>query len=430
VLKEILAGHASDPPGMSFYCQQLDAKGEPKFDSLGLSLYYCNRGTNDTENVHKQIVTTFGTWNVGVEMSDCLMAEWRHRFNQRISERRRLGFPKLGHYDTWLVDQYQLLVLANHNVLAYPGWTNASDFVDTPESFGTVPLHSPELGDAIAAIVLSEAQKTEIKLTREMRYICKSMKVKLPILPVHGEAENKLFSKLVLNQHGTDFDRMSIEWCKHVDGVAVFPKLPVYLRQHHAAWLRNSRTRDMVRMAAPGLTALQKVLDANVAMVVAPPPAESPTTSPAAPPTPVESPPTSPDALSPPTVSTLAVVAPAPVAVAVVITPLVAAAVVIAPLLTHTMASAPMRTSGDEATVVGGMVIGESISTRLAPPSSKRGGDKKPRLGKRCRSCIHACDTDANARLCLGRHAGITSMPCPTHPPAPPDWPMPKPTTG
>ena len=29
VLKEILAGHASDPPGVSFYQQRLNAKGEP-----------------------------------------------------------------------------------------------------------------------------------------------------------------------------------------------------------------------------------------------------------------------------------------------------------------------------------------------------------------------------------------------------------------
>jgi hypothetical protein len=354
------------------------------------------------------------------------MAEWRHRFNQRISERRRLGFPKLGHYDTWLIDQYQLLVLANHNVLAYPGWTNASDFVDTPESFGTVPLHSAELGAAIAAIVLSETQKKEMKLTREMRYICKSMKVKLPILPVHGEAENKLFSKLVINKQGIDFDQMSIEWCKHVDGVAVFPKLPVYLRQHHTAWLRNARTRDMVKAAAPGLAALQKVLGADVAMVVAPPPAESSTTSPATPPTPVESPPTSPaappppspDALLAPTTSTLVVVAPPPVA----------AAVAIAPLLTHIMASAPTRTSGDEATVVGGIVIGESTSTRLPPPSSTRGTDRKPRLARRCRNCKKFGATDADARLCPGAHPGIAAtIPC-EHPPPPSNWNMPKPT--
>jgi len=69
-------------------------------DALGLPFFDCNRGTNDVEGFHKQILTTFGTWQTGVEMSDKLMAERRHRFTQLISERRRLGFPCLGHFDT------------------------------------------------------------------------------------------------------------------------------------------------------------------------------------------------------------------------------------------------------------------------------------------------------------------------------------------
>ena len=151
MLKEILAGHAADGP-FSFYTQRLDVRGKPAVDADGLALLDCNRGTNDTELCHKQLVTTWGTWCVGVEMSDCLLREWRHRYNQRQSERRRLGFPKLGHYDTWLVDALQLLVEANHGKLLYPEWSNASDYVETAESFDTVALHSTELGAAVAAI--------------------------------------------------------------------------------------------------------------------------------------------------------------------------------------------------------------------------------------------------------------------------------------
>jgi hypothetical protein len=68
VLKDILVGYALDPPGYSFYTQHLDNKGELAFDSLGIALINCNCGANDTECVHKQIITTFGTWHVGVEM--------------------------------------------------------------------------------------------------------------------------------------------------------------------------------------------------------------------------------------------------------------------------------------------------------------------------------------------------------------------------
>ena len=131
VLKEIIAGNASDPCGMVFYSQQLNAKGEPAFDYHDHAMLDCSRGSNDTECAHKQFITTFGTWNTGVQMSDVLMAEWRHRYNQHVSERRRLGFPRIGHYDTWLIDYLQIIVERNHGVLLYPDWSNASDYETT-----------------------------------------------------------------------------------------------------------------------------------------------------------------------------------------------------------------------------------------------------------------------------------------------------------
>jgi hypothetical protein len=83
--------------------------------------------------------------------------------------------------------------------------------------------------------------------------MCKAMGTKLPILPVHGPAEARLFSDLVAELPSPlDFDSMAIVWHSKVDGQAIFPKLPVYLRVYHAKWLRNARIRDALsRMAAP-----------------------------------------------------------------------------------------------------------------------------------------------------------------------------------
>ena len=78
VLKEILA--AMHLTHMVFYSQQLTAKGEPAYDSRDHAILDCSRGFNDTECAHKQFITTFGTWNTGVEVSDVLMAEWGHRY--------------------------------------------------------------------------------------------------------------------------------------------------------------------------------------------------------------------------------------------------------------------------------------------------------------------------------------------------------------
>ena len=52
---------------------------------------------------------------------------------------------------------------------------------------------------------------------------------------------------------------MAIEWCKKVDAVNIFPKLPVYLRTHYSKWQQNQRVRDAVDRAAPGEERLREI---------------------------------------------------------------------------------------------------------------------------------------------------------------------------
>jgi len=126
---------------------------------------------------------------MGVEMSDCLMmAERKHRHNHRCSKRRRNGFPKVGHYDIWLIDSLQNLVYKNHSVILFPEWSNTSDFMQKNESFGTITLHSKELHEKIQSISIDQFS---CNLTSDMRYLCKTMGRKLPLLPVHGFPEKR-----------------------------------------------------------------------------------------------------------------------------------------------------------------------------------------------------------------------------------------------
>ena len=90
----------------------------------------------------------------------------QHRHNQRISESQRLDFPIPGHYNTWEVDAIQNLVWKNHGIHLYTGWTNASDYRDTNESFGTVALQSPALQDAMDRR-WAEIDQSKVKLTRD-----------------------------------------------------------------------------------------------------------------------------------------------------------------------------------------------------------------------------------------------------------------------
>jgi len=260
VLNEIRAGLYSDPPGFEMYTYKLDKNGEVKKNKYGMKMIDSIRGTNRTEAYHKGLVTTFGSWICGIEMSDCLLAERRHRHNQRVSEIRRLDFPILGHFDTWRVDAIQNLVWKNHRIQIYPGWTNASDYKDTEESFDTVALHSQPLHDALEER-MKEIDASSVKLSRENKYLADSVGAKLPFLPFISDEENVLYAHCVLDGNFPldDDEKAAIAWCKHVDGVKIMPKLPVHMRTHREAFKRNQRVRDSVARAEKGQSALDKL---------------------------------------------------------------------------------------------------------------------------------------------------------------------------
>ena len=244
VLEEILLGLYSDPPGFNFYMLRLDDDGRPKTDKHGIQLLHCNRGTNDVENTHKHIVTTF-RYAAGFQLGSALLSERRHRHNERMARRRIAGYPDVGHYNTWQIDLLQILVEKNRGKTLFPGWVSASDYRDTAESFDTVALHSMDLHEAleVKAAEISEAVKNSF--SADLKHMCKSMGVSIPFLPVNGETECKLFTRLILEEmEKFDADEMSLAFIPYVNGVDVFPKLPAHLRSYHKEWERNCRCRD------------------------------------------------------------------------------------------------------------------------------------------------------------------------------------------
>ena len=58
---------------------------------------------------------------------------------------------------------------------------------------------------------------------------------------------------------------MAIEWCKHVDGITIFPKLPVYLRNHHTQWTKNRRVKDAIERNAAAMAQLDAMVAAAAA---------------------------------------------------------------------------------------------------------------------------------------------------------------------
>jgi len=123
LLKEILPGHYSNPPGVNFYEFDLNDDGTPKVDKYGINLIHCSRGTNDVKNSHEHYHTIF-RHVAGLELGDSLLTERRHRHNNRMAVLRIPDYPKIGHYNTWQVDKLQIIVKKNHGILLFPTWIN------------------------------------------------------------------------------------------------------------------------------------------------------------------------------------------------------------------------------------------------------------------------------------------------------------------
>jgi len=229
----------------------LRADGTVMKNKYGMDIIECSRGTNRTEGYHKNVMVTFGSWSTGVEMSDCLLREKRHRHNQNVSEKRRSGYPRIGHYDTWLVDLLQLLVMKNHDKRIYPDLSNTSEYLFTDESFDTIALHSRMLDEAVRKRY-SELDKRSIKLTGDQKYLCKVMGTPLPFLPFSEEKEYKAcYARYVVDGIvPKDHEDAAIAFCPFIDGTNIFPKLPSHMRTHHDQWEQNQRVKESVRKVA------------------------------------------------------------------------------------------------------------------------------------------------------------------------------------
>ena len=267
VLKEILGGFASDPPTFPMYTTKLQKNGQPMIDEYGITHLECSRGTNDVENWHKQLRSTFGTWQIGIEMTFYMLAERRHRHNQRMSELHRSGFPIIGHYDSWKIDLLQLLVEDNHGVRLYPYWVNSGDWKETDESFDLVAMHDCQLQEEVLKVEIAE--ETVAAFPSDLKFLSRKMGIRIPFLPVIGKDPERLFGQLIRALDGKfDDQKMAVEWCRHIDGINIFPTLPVYLRIYHEHFLRGRRAEDACRDMQDETAALEKLNQTSLAEAV------------------------------------------------------------------------------------------------------------------------------------------------------------------
>ena len=52
-----------------------------------------------------------------------------------MSKSKKDNYPNFCHFDYWLIDLLQMLILENHYVCLHPEWSNTIEFAETNESF-------------------------------------------------------------------------------------------------------------------------------------------------------------------------------------------------------------------------------------------------------------------------------------------------------
>ena len=95
MLHEILDGNTSEPPNVAMHVHRLNMKGDTQRYKHSFYLCYSIKGTNFTELCHKTLVSTHGTWKIGVEFSDYMLMESNHRHNYVMSTKNRTNFPSI-----------------------------------------------------------------------------------------------------------------------------------------------------------------------------------------------------------------------------------------------------------------------------------------------------------------------------------------------
>ncbi|KAJ3309245.1 hypothetical protein HDU76_003679 [Blyttiomyces sp. JEL0837] len=168
-------------------------------DGNGLSLYDSSRGTNDDEATHRVLELLIQCSNGGPGYIDATLAVVRHHGNIRSSQRYRPNFPKLGHYDHFLIDQVNEIASRCFGYRIHKWWPHTSLCMATSETFGITPC-VPR--DQYETITLKDVEG----YSPFYKVIALKTKAKVPLLPVHTNEEFSLFWRNVSFYTGSEID--------------------------------------------------------------------------------------------------------------------------------------------------------------------------------------------------------------------------------
>ena len=199
--------------------------------------------------------------NASPEFADALIAEFRHRHNEKASRRNRPDYPDIGHFDTWIVDDICILS-SELGAIESPieGWVSGKLFKPTNEQYGVLPLTS------IPDNCLLKDEASLDGLTDSLKYLARKMKSRLPFLPVSTRDEKRLFRELysVDPEKKPSLDDMLEIWNRDkADGKKIFFKLKSHLLNYEKEFNNGQNIRNTMTPCLPNIDALRTTLTMN-----------------------------------------------------------------------------------------------------------------------------------------------------------------------
>lgn len=243
ILTAAARGFLSDPVGINLF--------EPTVRGAdGLQQYKCLRGSNTVETWHRWLISAFDKQTiVGPHFGHVLMVSFQYLYSIR-NGRRNGVVPDFGHNDLTLEQKSQCYsakasggqFIEHHDWAPKHGaWKPNGGTIDdnaSPQDFGLVGIQRYP-GSAADLYDASQVQDSS-QLSPSLKFYANKQQLSVPILPLHGGKEFKLFAKLLQSHGGTgadlDYDAILSQWRTNVDGVHIFPKLLCHLRRAYKLW--------------------------------------------------------------------------------------------------------------------------------------------------------------------------------------------------
>ena len=255
VLHDVRKGWLSDPSLISVYTQE-------GTDKNGLPLYHCIRGTNSVEGaIHNPIRRNFASLNASMELSDALIADFRHRHNADTGSLHKTGIKYSGHYDPWLDHEIRQLredIFWTVQPKNPPGRaihdTDPLNFAPTKEKFGItaippmVHIRHNFSGPTPRNLTSDHSHKFWLsKLTgwqsNVYDFLAEAQQTKYAVTPLHTSEEYDLFHKAVsiggewcAPKGKPNFEAMAGWWSEKANGKTIFYKLTEHLATYYKLW--------------------------------------------------------------------------------------------------------------------------------------------------------------------------------------------------